>query len=100
MKINHVNDSSQTSLGTTKVNGNAKPGGKASDIAISSGEKLSISDLSTRLNDLEARLSETGEFDTAKVDAIKQAIREGHFKINADVVADRLVESVKQLLGK
>jgi negative regulator of flagellin synthesis FlgM len=100
MKINHVNDSSQTSLGSAKINGNAKASGKASNVATPSGEKLSISDLSTRLNDLEARLSETGEFDTAKVDAIKEAIREGRFKINADVVADRLVESVKQMLGK
>ena len=100
MKINHVNDSSQTNLGTTKLNGNAKPGGNAAGVTATSGEKLSISDLSTRLNDLEARLSETGEFDAAKVETIKHAIREGRFKINPDVVADRLVESVKQLLGK
>ena len=100
MKINHVNDSSQTGLATTKLNGNAKPSGHMAGASVTSSEKLSISDLSTRLNDLEARLSQTGEFDAAKVETIKQAIREGRFKINPDVVADRLVESVKQLLGK
>jgi negative regulator of flagellin synthesis FlgM len=100
MKINHVNDSSQIGLGTTKLNGNAKPSGNTAGASVTSSEKLSISDLSTRLNDLEARLSQTGEFDAAKVESIKQAIREGRFKINPDVVADRLVESVKQLLGK
>ena len=100
MKINHVNDSSQAGLGTTKLNGNTKPSGNTAGASVTSGEKLSISDLSTRLNDLEARLSQTGEFDAATVEYIKQAIREGHFKINPDVVADKLLESVKQLLGK
>ena len=34
----------------------------------------------------------------AKVAEIKQAISEGRFKVNPDVVADRLLETVKDLL--
>ena len=37
--------------------------------------------------------------DSAKVDEIKQAISEGRFKVNADKVADSLIESVRQMLG-
>jgi negative regulator of flagellin synthesis FlgM len=100
MKINHVNDSSATNIGTNRANGSSKSNGSAATGKASSGEKLSISELSTRLNDLEAQLSGSKEFDPAKVDAIKQAIRDGHFKINSEVVADRLIESAKLMLGK
>jgi negative regulator of flagellin synthesis FlgM len=36
--------------------------------------------------------------DAAKIAEIKQAISEGRFKVNPDVVADRLLESVKELI--
>lgn len=35
---------------------------------------------------------------TAKVAEIKQAISEGRFKVNADAVADRLLETVRDLI--
>ena len=47
----------------------------------------------------EPRLSLAAEFDAAKVQAIKQAMREGRFQVNADAVADRLLESVRELLA-
>ncbi len=37
--------------------------------------------------------------DVAKVQEIKQAIAEGRFKINSEVVADRLIESVRDLIA-
>lgn len=37
--------------------------------------------------------------DVAKVQEIKQAIAEGRFKINCGVVADRLIESVRDLIA-
>jgi negative regulator of flagellin synthesis FlgM len=46
-------------------------------------------------------LSSSGEsqpMDSAKVDAIKQAISEGRFKINPEKIADGLLNSVKELL--
>lgn len=36
--------------------------------------------------------------DRAKVAEVKQAISEGRFEINPDVVADRLLETVKELV--
>ena len=38
-------------------------------------------------------------FDTAKVERIAQAIRDGKFKVNADVIADRLIINAEELLG-
>lgn len=38
--------------------------------------------------------------DAAKVAEIKQAISEGRFKINSEVVADRLIATVRELIGE
>lgn len=39
------------------------------------------------------------EFDAAKVDAIRQAIREGRFTVNPEAIADRLIADAAALLG-
>ena len=39
-------------------------------------------------------------FDQAKVDRISQAIRDGQFQVNAEVIADKLIANAQDLLGK
>lgn len=41
----------------------------------------------------------SGEFDSAKVDAIRQAISEGRFSVNAGAIADRLIADAAALLA-
>ncbi len=41
-----------------------------------------------------------GEFDAEKVARISQAIAEGKFTINAEVIADKLIANAQELLGK
>jgi negative regulator of flagellin synthesis FlgM len=36
--------------------------------------------------------------DAARVAELKQAISEGRFKVNAEAVADRLIDTVKELI--
>lgn len=38
--------------------------------------------------------------DAGKIAEIKQAIAEGRFSVNADKIADGLLDSVRQMLGK
>lgn len=38
-------------------------------------------------------------FDRARVEAIKQAISQGHFKINPEKIADGLIASAKELVA-
>ncbi len=59
-----------------------------------------LSDLSARLHALESGAPVGGDFDAAKVDTIKQAIRDGKFEVNSEVVADKLIASVQELFGK
>ncbi|MDP3225290.1 MAG: flagellar biosynthesis anti-sigma factor FlgM [Rubrivivax sp.] len=39
-------------------------------------------------------------FDTAKVERIAQAIRDGQFKVNAEAIADKLIVNAEELLGR
>lgn len=79
----------------------AKPGGgaaKTTRAKSSSGEKVEIGSLSSQLQALESSLDNVQVVDTARVEAIKQAISEGRFRVNPDVVADRLLTTVKELV--
>lgn len=61
-------------------------------------EKVELSHLSSQLQAMESNLASDGVIDTARVEEIKQAISEDRFKVNAEVVADRLLDTVKELL--
>jgi negative regulator of flagellin synthesis FlgM len=39
-------------------------------------------------------------FDVAKVERIAQAIRDGSFRVRADVIADKLIANAQELLGR
>lgn len=67
--------------------------------ASKSDASVESSSLSSRLAEIQSSLSNVPVVDSAKVDEIKQAISEGRFKVNADKVADSLIESVRQMLG-
>lgn len=64
----------------------------------SSGDSVEITSLSARLNQLEGVLAGVPVVDSARVQAIKDAISEGRFQVDSEVVADRLLSSVKELL--
>jgi negative regulator of flagellin synthesis FlgM len=63
------------------------------------GDAVKLSPMSSQLHALASSLSGP-EFDRAKVDQIKQAIRDGKLVINTGVVADRMIEDLKARLSK
>ena len=62
-------------------------------------EKVEFSNLSTSLNKAEAAMTGTPVVDQARVDEIRQAIRDGRFVINAETIADKLLSGVREMLG-
>lgn len=97
MKIdNSVKSVSQPKVGQTT----AKRGGGATKTTRSKStqEQVDIGPLSSQLQALESSLENVEVVDTARVEAIKQAISEGRFRVNPDVVADRLLTTVKELV--
>lgn len=62
------------------------------------GENVRLSSLSAQLQAIDSNLANSGVVDTARVAEIKQAISEGRFKVNPEAVADRLLETVRELI--
>ena len=84
-----VSDGQKRSDKNAGVNPNSAP----------ASENVHLSPLSSQLQAIENDLANSsGVVDTARVEEIKAAISEGRFKVNPDVVADRLLETVKELI--
>lgn len=66
--------------------------------ASSQTDRVDIGPLAGQLAALESSLENVQVVDTQRVEAIKQAISEGRFRVNADAVADRLLSTVKELV--
>ncbi len=62
-------------------------------------ERVQLSDLAARLSQLETQFG-ASDFDAKKVDEVRQAIAEGRFKVDSGAIADKLLASVAELLGK
>lgn len=62
------------------------------------GDKVELSSLSAAMQQAETAMAEVPMVDQSKVDEIKQAMSEGRFKVDAEKVADGLIESVRQML--
>jgi len=63
-------------------------------------DKVELSSLSSSLQKAEAAMAETPAIDQKKVDEIRQAIADGRFKVDANRVADGLIASVREMLGR
>lgn len=92
-------DNSLKSVGTTSSDNRAGSTGKTnSDKAPEAGVSVELSGLSGQLKALESQIASVDVVDTARVSEIKQAIAEGRFKVNPDVIADRLLQTVQELI--
>lgn len=63
------------------------------------GQAIRLSELSSQLHNLESRLTSEPGFDAARVEAIKTAIRDGSYQVNAEAVADKVIQSIRELAG-
>ncbi len=64
------------------------------------GGSIRLSDLSTQIHQLETKLSKEPAFDAARVEEIKAAIRDGSYQVNAEAVADKVIQSIGELFGR
>lgn len=64
-----------------------------------SGTSVSLGSTATQLGKIEASMTSMPVVDANKVAEIKQAISDGRFQVNSGVVADRLIQSVRDLIS-
>lgn len=96
-------------IGTTDAKPVATSGGPdrkaAAPIKTDGGPAISVAEPSAKVKlSASAKVLSAAEadptFDTAKVDRIAKAIREGKFEVNADAIADKLIQNAQELLAR
>lgn len=80
---------------STAVSGNTASRQQAAPAPAPAQDAVSLSQLAGSLQSMEQQ-----PVNTARVQEIKQAISEGRFKINPEAIADRLIESARDLISK
>lgn len=75
---------------TVKTTGNKTAGAESTSVHLGSG--------SAQLRSIEGNIANSPLVDVHKVAEIKQAITEGRFQVNSEVVADRLIDTVRDLI--
>lgn len=100
MKIEKTNSPSPAStVGDTKSRTSAaRTAENKSSAAENNGTSVHLGTTTAQLRSIEGSIASTPLVDTHKVAEIKQAISEGRFQVNAGVVADRLIDSVRDLI--
>ena len=96
MKINDTVKNTGLPATTTSSTGNARNAEKAAETASTQTNSDSVK-LSAQGQAM-ATSSNSGVFDTKKVERIKLAIADGQFQVNSEKVADGLLDTVKDLL--
>lgn len=98
MKIDNSIKTTSPVTGSTDAQGRPgrTQGGTAGEAA--SADSVSLSPLSSQLQALESSLANSEVVDTQRVAEIKQAISDGKFTVNPEVVADKLIEQVREML--
>lgn len=93
-----ISDSFNKAAGLGAAQGQARPG-KTGEKA---GTEKAASDnvtLSSQAQALASQASKDQVFDAKKVEEIKAAIASGRFQVNAERVADGLIDTVKDLIS-
>jgi negative regulator of flagellin synthesis FlgM len=91
-----ITPSTATKISSAK----GKTAGKASGASAPAGDSLTLTESSTRIRSLESHLATVDVADTGKIAAVKSALADGSFEVNAEVVADRLIDHTKETLRK
>lgn len=75
------------------------PAIKNSPVPQEPGTSVSLGTTATQLAKMSASMANTPVVDVNKVAQIKQAISDGRFQVNSGVVADKLIQSVHDLIN-
>lgn len=84
----------------SKVSSVKGKGGSKSTTQATGGDSVSVSESSSQVRALEAQLASVDVTDVGKVESVKAAIADGSFTVDAEVVADRLIDHTKETLRK
>lgn len=79
--------------------GTARATSPKTSSAPQSDTSVSLGSTATQLSKMEATMANAPVVDANKVAEIKKAISDGRFQVNSGAVADRLIQSVRDLIS-
>ncbi|MEM7209402.1 MAG: flagellar biosynthesis anti-sigma factor FlgM [Pseudomonadota bacterium] len=85
--------------GNSKSNAAGKSDGAQGDANTGTADAVSLTNTAESLQELERSLAVDAKISSEKVDAIKQALNSGEYKIDPDLIAEKFLE-VERALGK
>lgn len=96
-----INDASKKTAVLDVTTTQTRAGKGTEKAAASSSGKVASANvkLSSQVQALTSQVSSASVFDTQKVEEIKAAIAGGQFQVNAERVADGLMDTVKDLIS-
>lgn len=96
-----INDSIKKPVGlnTDKTDAKASKSAEVVKSSSASTESVTLSSMSSQMKALESSVAAGDVYDANKVEAIKNAIRDGQFKVDSEKVAEGLISTVKDLLN-
>lgn len=83
--------------GSIAANGGARPQSAAGKPG---GDSVSLSEKSSNLQALESAIKDTPAIDNTKIEAIKKALNEGNFSISSGRVADKMMDSAREMMAQ
>ena len=97
MKIDkRITPSTVNKASTTR----AKGADKAGKTPASNADSLTLTESTTQMRAMEAELAKVDIADAGKIKSVKDALAKGTFTVDAEVVADRLIDHSKESLRK
>jgi negative regulator of flagellin synthesis FlgM len=96
MKIDTTINPTGAPAAGTSTPATPAPGTPAPATSDAGTNTVNLSALSAQVS---ASLASTPVVNQAHVDEIKQAIAEGRFKVNPEAVADKLIDTVREMIG-
>ena len=84
----------------SKVSSAKGKGAGKSSAPTGGSDSLTLTESSTRIRALESQLASVDVTDVGKVESVKAALANGTFAVDAEVVADRLIDHTKETLRK
>ena len=96
MKINKPT----TPPAAAKVSATKGKGAGKTPTPAGGSDSLTLTESSTRIRSLESQLASVDVADAGKIESVKAALANGTFTVDAEVVADRLIDHTKEALRK
>jgi negative regulator of flagellin synthesis FlgM len=102
MDIKSLNPSLVNSRGNDAVRNQERNAGglnNPTSNTAKSADKVTLTNVSSQAKDLEAKAADSKIDQSARIEAIKAAIKDGSYQINAQNIASKLIQTESMLAG-